>query len=109
MWLVPGVGNTTVHALPSSPQGLSTPRCSIALSGAKWPCLHPHHVGVATNVNPLFFVLCVCVCDVFACGLSGRPTEIPESDMFVCENRYNEADKEIRRHKGLKVTKINHH
>ena len=34
---------------------------------------------------------------------SGRPTEVFEDDVFVCENKYNERDKEIRRLKGLKV------
>ena len=33
----------------------------------------------------------------------GRPTEVFEDDVFVCENKYNERDKEIRRLKGLKV------
>lgn len=33
-----------------------------------------------------------------------RPTEILEEDVFICESRYNEADKSIRKHKGLKVS-----
>lgn len=32
-----------------------------------------------------------------------RPTEVLEEDVFVCECRYNEADKSIKKHKGLKV------
>lgn len=32
-----------------------------------------------------------------------RPTEVPEEDVFVCECRYNEVDKDIRRLKGLRV------
>ncbi|KAL5517452.1 hypothetical protein EMCRGX_G002996 [Ephydatia muelleri] len=31
-----------------------------------------------------------------------RPTEVPEEDVFVCECRYNEVDKDIRRLKGLR-------
>ena len=32
-----------------------------------------------------------------------RLTEIPESDVFVCECKYNEVDKSIKKQKGLKV------
>uniref|UniRef100_A0A8C4QAN4 Polybromo 1 n=1 Tax=Eptatretus burgeri TaxID=7764 RepID=A0A8C4QAN4_EPTBU len=34
--------------------------------------------------------------------LSCRPTEVSESDMFVCESRCNEAEGSIKRFKGLK-------
>ena len=59
------------------------------------PYPHFHDVGMDTSLCPL--IIC-CLCD-----LLGRPTEIPESDVFICESRYNEDDKEIRRYKGLKV------
>ena len=39
--------------------------------------------------------LCLCVV---------RPTEVLENDVFVCESKYNEAIKSIRKHKGLKVS-----
>lgn len=34
--------------------------------------------------------------------VSGRPTEIPEKDVFVCESLYDEARREIRSFEGLK-------
>jgi len=33
----------------------------------------------------------------------GRPTEIDEKDIYLCEERYNEHDKEFKKLKGLKV------
>ena len=38
---------------------------------------------------------------VFLCP--GRPTEIDEKDVYLCEERYNEHDKEFKKLKGLKV------
>lgn len=35
--------------------------------------------------------------------LPGRPTEIEEKDVYVCEERYNEHDKDFKKLKGLKV------
>ncbi|KAF3829068.1 hypothetical protein GH733_003332 [Mirounga leonina] len=32
----------------------------------------------------------------------GRPTEIPENDILLCESRYNESDKQMKKFKGLK-------
>ncbi|XP_006876116.1 PREDICTED: protein polybromo-1 [Chrysochloris asiatica] len=34
--------------------------------------------------------------------LSCRPTEIPENDVLLCESRYNESDKQMKKFKGLK-------
>lgn len=34
--------------------------------------------------------------------LSCRPTEISENDVFLCESRYNESDKQMKKFKGLK-------
>ena len=36
--------------------------------------------------------------------IAGRPTEIPEHDVWVCESKYHEVEKNIRKlSKGLKV------
>lgn len=35
--------------------------------------------------------------------LPGRPTEIDEKDVYLCEERYNEHDKDFKKLKGLKV------
>eukprot|EP00731_Ephydatia_muelleri_P002754 Em0001g2754a len=37
-----------------------------------------------------------------------RPTEVPEEDVFVCECRYNEVDKDIRRLKGLRRLRLSY-
>ena len=34
--------------------------------------------------------------------LSCRPTEVPEDDVLLCESRYIEAEKQIKKFKGLK-------
>eukprot|EP00117_Sycon_ciliatum_P036027 scpid20638/ scgid27185/ Protein polybromo-1; BRG1-associated factor 180; Polybromo-1D len=36
----------------------------------------------------------------------GRMTEVNETDVYVCESRYNESDRQIRRLKGLKVFQL---
>ena len=39
---------------------------------------------------------------------AGRPTEIPEHDVWLCESKYHEVDKNIRKlNKGLKVKTYN--
>ncbi|XP_069823227.1 protein polybromo-1 isoform X6 [Dendropsophus ebraccatus] len=52
---------------------------------------------------------CPMTCILGKCGvlsfkdfLSCRPTEIPENDVLLCESRYNESDKQMKRFKGLK-------
>ena len=37
--------------------------------------------------------------------IAGRPTEIPEVDVYICESKYHETEKTLRRlSKGLKVS-----
>ena len=43
-------------------------------------------------------------CDLL---LPGRPTEIDEKDVYICEERYNENDKDFKKLKGLKVNLFN--
>ncbi|XP_069592934.1 protein polybromo-1 isoform X7 [Ranitomeya imitator] len=52
---------------------------------------------------------CPMTCILGKCGvlsfkdfLSCRPTEITENDVLLCESRYNESDKQMKRFKGLK-------
>ena len=35
--------------------------------------------------------------------LLGRPTELDEKDVYLCEERYNEHDKDFKKLKSLKV------
>ena len=36
--------------------------------------------------------------------MSGRPTEVPEHDVYICESKYHEVEKNVRKlAKGLKV------
>ena len=37
------------------------------------------------------------------CPLTGRPTEIPEKDIYLNEARYDEEEGQFRKLKGLKV------
>lgn len=34
--------------------------------------------------------------------LSCRPTEVPEEDLLLCESRYIETEKQMKKFKGLK-------
>lgn len=34
--------------------------------------------------------------------LSCRPTEVPEDDVLLCESRYIESEKQMKKFKGLK-------
>lgn len=34
--------------------------------------------------------------------LSCRPTEVPEEDVLLCESRYFESEKQMKKFKGLK-------
>ena len=40
---------------------------------------------------------------IFFCLLTGRPTEIPEKDIYLNEARYDEEEGQFRKLKGLKV------
>ena len=60
------------------------------------------------DTNPMRSILSLCsVLDV-PTYMRGRMTHVPEKDVYVCESRYNEADKQIRRLKGLKVFQLSH-
>lgn len=43
-------------------------------------------------------------CTVFSFKdyLSCRPTEVPEDDVLLCESRYIESEKQMKKFKGLK-------
>ncbi|XP_057888317.1 protein polybromo-1 isoform X16 [Melospiza melodia melodia] len=51
---------------------------------------------------PMSCILGKCVVLSFKDFLSCRPTEISENDVFLCESRYNESDKQMKKFKGLK-------
>nr|XP_033782108.1 protein polybromo-1 isoform X1 [Geotrypetes seraphini] len=51
---------------------------------------------------PMSCVLGKCAVLSFKDFLSCRPTEIPENDVMLCESRYNESDKQMKKFKGLK-------
>ncbi|XP_013371041.1 PREDICTED: protein polybromo-1 isoform X11 [Chinchilla lanigera] len=51
---------------------------------------------------PMTCILGKCAVLSFKDFLSCRPTEIPENDIMLCESRYNESDKQMKKFKGLK-------
>lgn len=51
---------------------------------------------------PMACILGKCAVLSFKDFLSCRPTEITENDVLLCESRYNESDKQMKRFKGLK-------
>ncbi|XP_054451619.1 protein polybromo-1 isoform X8 [Pteronotus mesoamericanus] len=51
---------------------------------------------------PMTCILGKCAVLSFKDYLSCRPTEIPENDVLLCESRYNESDKQMKKFKGLK-------
>ncbi|XP_041130256.1 protein polybromo-1-like isoform X3 [Polyodon spathula] len=51
---------------------------------------------------PMNCVLGKCAVSSFKDYLSCRPTEVPEDDVLLCESRYNESDKQMKKFKGLK-------
>ncbi|KAM6414050.1 protein polybromo-1 isoform 3-T3 [Rhynochetos jubatus] len=51
---------------------------------------------------PMSCILGKCAVLSFKDFLSCRPTEISENDVFLCESRYNESDKQMKKFKGLK-------
>ena len=63
------------------------------------------------NIFPLNedfrFIICVVMTECFsvylACSATGRPTEIPEKDIYLNEARYDEEEGQFRKLKGLKV------
>lgn len=63
------------------------------------------------NIFPLNedfrFIICLVMTECFSVYLafsaSGRPTEIPEKDIYLNEARYDEEEGQFRKLKGLKV------
>ncbi|KAG8128272.1 hypothetical protein E2320_015145 [Naja naja] len=51
---------------------------------------------------PMTCILGKCAVLSFKDFLSCRPTEIYENDVLLCESRYNESDKQMKKFKGLK-------
>ncbi|XP_053233547.1 protein polybromo-1 isoform X15 [Podarcis raffonei] len=51
---------------------------------------------------PMTCILGKCAVLSFKDFLSCRPTEISENDVLLCESRYNESDKQMKKFKGLK-------
>ncbi|XP_048343903.1 protein polybromo-1 isoform X3 [Sphaerodactylus townsendi] len=51
---------------------------------------------------PMTCILGKCAVLSFKDFLSCRPTEINENDVLLCESRYNESDKQMKKFKGLK-------
>ncbi|GIY61633.1 protein polybromo-1 [Caerostris extrusa] len=55
------------------------------------------------DTNPLLSVIGHCAVLEFKDYCTKRPTEIPEQDIYICESRYLEAERQIRRlSKGLR-------
>lgn len=53
----------------------------------------------------MFCVSCFtgkCAVSSFKDYLSCRPTEVPEEDVLLCESRYIESEKQMKKFKGLK-------
>ncbi|XP_028970112.1 polybromo 1, like isoform X3 [Esox lucius] len=58
-----------------------------------------------SHLEETFPMTCVkgkCVVSSFKDYLSCRPTEVPEEDVFLCESRYIESEKQMKKFKGLK-------
>ncbi|XP_015202662.1 protein polybromo-1 isoform X2 [Lepisosteus oculatus] len=51
---------------------------------------------------PMACVIGKCVVSSFKDYLSCRPTEVSEDDVLLCESRYNDTDKQMKKFKGLK-------
>ena len=73
--------------------------------------LNNSHTKTSCPLSIDCFHVCICPCFlqhyllVWHTPTSSpvHPTEVPEEDVFVCECRYNEVDKDVRRLKGLQV------
>ncbi|XP_061909828.1 protein polybromo-1-like isoform X1 [Entelurus aequoreus] len=58
-----------------------------------------------SNLEEAFPMTCIvgkCVVSSFKEYLSCRPTEVPEENVLLCESRYIESEKQMKRYKGLK-------
>ncbi|XP_035245112.1 protein polybromo-1-like isoform X5 [Anguilla anguilla] len=51
---------------------------------------------------PMSCVIGKCAVSSFKDYLSCRPTEVPEDDVLLCESRYIESEKQMKKFKGLK-------
>ncbi|XP_077428953.1 protein polybromo-1-like isoform X3 [Vanacampus margaritifer] len=51
---------------------------------------------------PMTCIIGKCVVSSFKEYLSCRPTEVPEENILLCESRYIESEKQMKRFKGLK-------
>ncbi|XP_071761621.1 polybromo 1, like [Centroberyx gerrardi] len=51
---------------------------------------------------PMTCVIGKCMVSSFKDYLSCRPTEVPEEDVLLCESRYIESEKQMKKFKGLK-------
>uniref|UniRef100_A0A8C9WCF5 Protein polybromo-1 n=1 Tax=Scleropages formosus TaxID=113540 RepID=A0A8C9WCF5_SCLFO len=51
---------------------------------------------------PMSCIMGKCAVSSFKDYLSCRPTEVPEDDVLVCESRYIESEKQMKKFKGLK-------
>uniref|UniRef100_A0A4W6D6R8 Protein polybromo-1 n=1 Tax=Lates calcarifer TaxID=8187 RepID=A0A4W6D6R8_LATCA len=51
---------------------------------------------------PMTCVIGKCMVSSFKDYLSCRPTEVPEEDLLLCESRYIETEKQMKKFKGLK-------
>uniref|UniRef100_A0A8C7EYC4 Protein polybromo-1 n=1 Tax=Oncorhynchus kisutch TaxID=8019 RepID=A0A8C7EYC4_ONCKI len=51
---------------------------------------------------PMTCIIGKCAVSSFKEYLSCRPTEVPEDDVLLCESRYIESDKQMKKFKGLK-------
>ncbi|KAJ3603092.1 hypothetical protein NHX12_030836 [Muraenolepis orangiensis] len=58
-----------------------------------------------SNLEETLSMTCVlgkCMVSSFKDYLSCRPTEVPEEDMLLCESRYIQTEKQVKKFKGLK-------
>ncbi|KAL0978139.1 hypothetical protein UPYG_G00166640 [Umbra pygmaea] len=58
-----------------------------------------------SHLEDMFSMTCVigkCLVSSFKDYLSCRPTEVSEDDVFLCESRYIESEKQMKKFKGLK-------
>ena len=56
-----------------------------------------------TDTNPMRSIMRKCAVMHPAHYVKWRPTEVAETDVFVCESRYDEVEKKIKKLKNLKV------
>lgn len=57
---------------------------------------------VYSSVNHVACFTGKCVVSSFKDYLSCRPTEVPEENVLLCESRYIESEKQMKKFKGLK-------